>query len=81
MIEHEVLVRKETGYRFGVRVRRQTGDASEVKEKPSRVLYFYGERGVIVLTHGFSKRGNGTPRTEIDHAVRLRALYQQQRGL
>jgi phage-related protein len=33
-----------------------------------RLLGFFSENGLIVLTHGFSKKSQKTPRSEIDQA-------------
>jgi len=59
--------------------RRITGchNLLELKEKPHRLMWFYskGERGVIVITHGFRKKGDKTPQGEIDRAIGLRDQY------
>jgi phage-related protein len=47
----------------------------ELKEKPSRIFFFYHGKGVIVMTHGFDKSGDETPPEEIDRALRLREMY------
>lgn len=41
----------------------------------SRVLYFFVIDNKIVLTHGFIKKTQKTPRAEIDRAKRYRADY------
>ncbi len=47
----------------------------ELKEKPSRIFFFYHGKGVIVMTHGFDKSGDETPPEEIDRALGLREMY------
>jgi len=49
----------------------------ELKEKPCRLVCFYDShrRYVIVITHGFDKKGDPTPRSEIDRAIELRESY------
>lgn len=52
----------------------------ELKEYQSRVFWFRAgklpdERGLIVLTHGFTKKKNKTPQTQIERAVSLRKQY------
>jgi len=47
----------------------------ELKEKPSRIVWFYAGPGVIVMTHGFTKRTDRTPSSELERAQRLRAMY------
>lgn len=41
----------------------------------SRILYFFVVNKRIILTHGFIKKTNKTPRSEIDRAERYRADY------
>jgi phage-related protein len=57
----------------------------ELKEYQSRVFWFRAgnlpdERGIIVLTHGFTKKSNRTPPTEIDRAISLREQYLERYG-
>jgi phage-related protein len=40
-----------------------------------RVLWFYDEGRLIICTSGFVKKGQETPRGEIDHAIRLMDDY------
>lgn len=46
----------------------------------SRVLYFFYYDGQIVLTHGFVKKTQKTPATEIERAQRYRADYLKRNG-
>lgn len=43
----------------------------------SRVLYFFCVGGTAVLTHGFAKKAQKTPRREIEKAKRYRKDYLQ----
>ena len=40
-----------------------------------RVLWFYDEGRLIICTSGFVKKGQKTPRREIDHAIQLMDAY------
>ena len=40
-----------------------------------RVLWFYDEGRLIICTSGFVKKGQKTPRGEIDHAIQLMDDY------
>jgi phage-related protein len=42
-----------------------------------RSLYFYQQGAKIILTHGFIKKTQKTPRREIEKAKELRKLYQK----
>ncbi|MGI5818545.1 MAG: type II toxin-antitoxin system RelE/ParE family toxin [Armatimonadota bacterium] len=42
-----------------------------------RIPFFYGERGVIVLTHGFFKVQDEAPPAEVARAKQLNELYEQ----
>jgi phage-related protein len=41
----------------------------------TRVLWFYDKNRIIICTHGFVKKGQKTPRKEIDKAQAIRQLY------
>lgn len=49
----------------------------EFKAGQVRMLCTFDGRALIVLTHGFIKQQQKTPRTEIDRAVRLLQLYNE----
>ena len=49
----------------------------EFKAGQVRVLCAFDGRSIIVLTHGFIKQQQKTPRTEIDRAARLLQLYNE----
>ena len=46
----------------------------------TRILYFFYYRGKIVLTNGFVKKTQKTPRTEIETAKRYKAEYIRRHG-
>ena len=47
----------------------------ELKAGQLRIVFFYDGPGRVVCTHAFAKKGQRTPRREIDRAKRLRAAY------
>ena len=47
----------------------------------SRVLYFFWNEGKIVLTNGFIKKTQKTPRREIERAKKYRADYLKRKGV
>jgi phage-related protein len=52
----------------------------EIKASQGRILLFFAGEGIAVLTHGFTKKRNATPQSEIDRALRLRDLYEKTFG-
>jgi phage-related protein len=52
------------------------GGIYEFKRGSLQVLWFYDSGRVIICTHGFVKKGQKTPRQEIDTAKRYMARYQ-----
>ncbi|MBI5471085.1 MAG: type II toxin-antitoxin system RelE/ParE family toxin [Ignavibacteriae bacterium] len=46
-------------------------------DRIGRTLYFYEQGARIVLTHGFIKKTQKTPRQEIEKAKELRRLHKQ----
>ncbi len=46
-----------------------------LQQNISRVLYFFVVNGKAVLTHGFVKKTDKTPKTEIARAKRYREDY------
>ena len=48
---------------------------SYLAEKIARTLYFYQKGAKIIITHGFVKKTQKTPRNEIQKAKELRDLY------
>ena len=55
--------------------RKLTGDLFELKEGHCRLLFFYAGPGIVVMTHGFTKKGRKTPPSEIARAAELRDQY------
>ena len=53
---------------------------TKVGSNISRVLYFFFDGGKIVLTNGFVKKTQKTPRREIDLAKRYRSDYISRKG-
>ncbi len=47
----------------------------ELKPRPVRIMLFYDETNNMVLTHGFLKKRDKTPRNQIDRALRMREEY------
>ncbi len=47
----------------------------ELKEGHCRVLFFYGGPGIIVVTHGFTKKTKKTPPQEKGKAIEFRRQY------
>lgn len=48
--------------------------------KPSdqiRILFYYGENAIILLTHAFMKKSRKTPKEEIERAIHLRELINE----
>jgi len=50
---------------------------SAFAKRIARSLYFYQKGARIILTHGFIKKTDKTPRKEIERAKELRSLYQK----
>ena len=46
----------------------------------SRVLYFFCIGKRIILTHGFTKKTNKVPKSEIETAKKYREIYRRQKG-
>lgn len=54
--------------------------SAQVATNISRVLYFFVVNGRAVLTHGFVKRTEQTPQSEIDRAKRYREDFLRRCG-
>ncbi len=48
---------------------------TSLRDTIARSLYFYEKGRTIVITHGFIKKSQKTPRKEIEKAKRLREQY------
>jgi phage-related protein len=55
--------------------RKVEGDIWEYKEFQRRILMYHCGPGHIALTHGFEKKGNKTPRNQIDRANQIMIEY------
>ena len=51
-----------------------------LRDKIARTLYFYQKDAKIIITHGFIKKTQKTPRKEIEKAKTLRELYNKRMG-
>lgn len=69
---------EQQGPPHNVEVSHQVGDGLwEFIRGRLRVLWFYDADQVVVATHGFVKKSQKTPRSEIDRADECRAAYRQ----
>jgi phage-related protein len=50
-------------------------DLWEFKSFQVRLICFLDGKNIVILTHGFIKKQAGTPRSEIDKAVRMKSEY------
>ncbi|WP_461219163.1 type II toxin-antitoxin system RelE/ParE family toxin [Lapidilactobacillus salsurivasis] len=53
---------------------------SKVGSNIQRALYFHVHNGNYLITHGFTKKTNKTPKREIEHAKRVRLEWQTTDG-
>jgi phage-related protein len=51
-----------------------------LSDKIARTLYFYQKGAKIIITHGFIKKTQKSPRKEIEKAKGLRKLYNERRS-
>ncbi len=51
------------------------GKLFEFKSHQDRLLCFFHGRGVLIVTHGYRKKQDKAPRSEIKRAKALRAAY------
>ena len=52
-----------------------------LKDRIARSLYYYKKGEKIIITHGFIKKTQKTPRKEIERAKKLREQYNKRRKL
>lgn len=50
---------------------------AKVGNNITRVLYYYVVSGKVVLTHGFIKKEDKTPSSEIERAIKYRRDYEK----
>ena len=50
---------------------------TSISDKIARTLYFYQRGAKIIITHGFIKKSQKTPRREIERAKDLRNKYNE----
>lgn len=48
---------------------------SKVGSNIQRAIYFQKVENIYMITHGFTKKQQKTPRSEIDHAKRIKEKY------
>ncbi len=48
----------------------------ELTDRTTRIFYFFVKRSRMVITHGFIKKTQKTPGSEIERAIRLRKSYE-----
>lgn len=46
----------------------------------ARSIYFYQKGARVIITHGFIKKTNKTPRKEIERAKAIRSFYNKKEG-
>jgi len=51
------------------------GEIFEFKSYQDRLLCFFDGRNVLIVTHGYRKKSNKAPKSEIERAAALRAAY------
>lgn len=51
-----------------------------VVKKQYRFIFFYHNQRIIVITHGFLKKGSAVPRAEIKLAQNYRCIYLERMG-
>jgi len=47
----------------------------ELKPRPVRIMLFYDEANNMILTHGFLKKRDKTPKNQIERGLRMREEY------
>jgi phage-related protein len=52
----------------------------KVVRKQFRFFYFFFGQSIVVLTHGFLKKSQTTPRHEIEMAEKYRNIYMSRKG-
>jgi phage-related protein len=55
-------------------------DFYEFRDADVRILCFF-ESGRLLLTHGFRKRGQRTPKRELERARSLKKVYEERRAI
>jgi phage-related protein len=50
-----------------------------VKKLRYRFIYFYEKNKIIVVTHGFVKKSDSIPQSEIDQAKKYRSIYMKRK--
>ena len=50
----------------------------DLQNKTSRNLYFYEKNQMIIFTNGFIKKSKKTPRKEIQKAIKIKEIYENE---
>ncbi|RMC47720.1 type II toxin-antitoxin system RelE/ParE family toxin [Lactobacillus sp. ESL0225] len=53
---------------------------SKVSSNIQRCLYFHADANQYIITHGFTKKTQKTPKREIDHAKVIKLEYDKEKG-
>lgn len=67
LLENGPLIRSRQVRQEGVKKLKKT-DIWQLRVDDDRILFFFDEKGNIVLTNQFKKKSNSTPQNEIDRA-------------
>lgn len=51
----------------------------ELRPDSNRILYFFDDDGRYILLHGFIKKTNKTPKTEIEKAIKEKKDYERRK--
>ena len=84
-VEHNLKRLEENGNRLRMPLSRPLEDGifelrTQFKDGISRICYFFFVGQKIILTHGFTKKTEKTPRKEIDIAIQYKKDYFKRHG-
>lgn len=62
-------------------IKKLTSNLYEIRSKRSsnihRAIYFHWENNKYIITHGFTKKTQNTPKREIEKGIRRRDIYER----
>ena len=62
-------------------IKKLTSNLYEIRSKRSsnihRAIYFHWENNKYIITHGFTKKTQNTPKREIEKGIRRRGIYER----
>ena len=62
-------------------IKKLTSNLYEIRSKLSsnihRAIYFHWENNKYIITHGFTKKTQNTPKREIEKGIRRRGIYER----